>query len=209
MTINSAMRVVLPLVTAILLLSWGCAKKATPPVIYRPAGTPASQPKPASEKPPIEPVLPTPEAKPDPIPEPEKPAPEPEEIIPSSFLVGEENFAAGSYQEAALSYEVFIRENPDHPKVDPANFKLGLAYAFVNDSPQSRLRARRQLRRFIENFPESPYRRQAEFILGLHRDIDKLRSESVEKDKQIKRLAEELERLKKIDLEKRPTRPPC
>jgi hypothetical protein len=208
MKLRSAIRSVLPIFAALSILFSGCNKKANPPVIYRPPSTTATQPEPKSKKPPLEPVVLLPETKPERAPAAEEPPPEPEEIIPSSFLVGEEKFASGSYQEAALSYEMFIRENPDHPKCDPANFKLGLAYAFTSSSLQSRRRSRRQLRDFIDRFPESPYRKQAEFILGLHRDIDRLRSESLEKDKQIKRLAEELERLKKIDLEKRPTRPP-
>jgi len=206
MNVKSAMRRMLALVPAILILCSGCAKKSNPPVIYRPPGTTTTQSKTESDEPPLEPVVSLPEEKPKPTPEAAEP--EPDEIIPSSFQVGEEKFAGGSYQEAALSYEVFIKENPDHPKCDPANFKLGLSYAFTNNSLQSRRRARRQLGKFISEFPQSPYRRQAEFILGLHRDIDKLRSESLEKDKQLKRLAEELERLKKIDLDKRPARPP-
>jgi TolA-binding protein len=208
MNIKSTMKPLLPLLLATLFHATACTRKANPPVIYRPPTTTTTQPKSEPEKPPLEPVVLLPDEKPTPTPKVEPPTPEPEELVPSSFLIGEEKFASGSYQEAALSYEIFIKENPDHPKCDPANFRLGLSYAFTSNTARSRLRARQQLRSFIKKFPESPHRGQAEFILALEREIDKLRSDSLEKDKQIKRMAEELERLKKIDLEKRPTRPP-
>jgi hypothetical protein len=198
----------LVLVPALLMLLSGCAKKPTPPIIYRPAGSPSTQPKPDSEKPPLEPVVSLPETSPKPALDDEELAPEPVEILPSSFQVGEEKFAVGSFQEAALSYEVFIKENPNHPKRDPADFKLALSYIFFDNSAQSLRRAQDQFRKFISQFPESPYRRQAEYILALQEEIDKLRSETAEKDRQLKRLAEELERLKKIDLGKLPPRPP-
>ena len=55
-------------------------------------------------------------------------------------------------------------------------------------------------------FPESPYRKQAEYILALKTQIERLRSDIRKRDEAVKELSEELNRLKQIDMQRRPSR---
>ena len=75
------------------------------------------------------------------------------------------------------------------------------------DSNRDLRKAEAVFRQLIAEFPSSHYKSQAEFILGLQVQIDKLRSDVKERDDRIKKLSEELKVLKEIDLQRRPSRP--
>lgn len=128
--------------------------------------------------------------------------------VPSDLELGEVYFQLGDYSRSALLYESFLRENPKSRDRDKALFHLGLARSLAEDSGRDWGLAAAAFRRLIAESPESPYRDQAEFILGLQEQIEKLRSDVRERDERIKRLSEELQRLKEIDMQRRPTRPP-
>jgi TolA-binding protein len=161
-----------------------------------------------------------------PAPSPPKPAPVP---VRSSLDVGEESFEAGRYADAAVSYESYLAGRPDAQDRDKAVFKLGLAYALVDQSPEGISKAQDQFRTLVRLFPKSRYRSEAEYILSLQTGIEKaqadLRKRSAnargkderirdmneklkERDEKIRQLTQELDRMKKIDLERRPSRQP-
>jgi TolA-binding protein len=186
-----------------------CGRKSPAPAVVRPP--PATPPQESPEtKPDLTPVVPEEtEKKPQPVQPSDPSAVEPPPtFLPSSFQVGEDKFQEGMFDDAALSYEEFLKENPDHEKCELARFKLGLCYAFSDSSLQFQGQARAAFESFISEYPKSPLRPQAEYILRLQADILKLKSDAKEKDKKIERLTEELARLKNIDLERRPSRPP-
>ena len=115
-------------------------------------------------------------------------------------------------------------------------FRLGLAYGLptspVHDAPQ----AIRVLQQLVSRFPQSPYTPQGKVILTLQEEVQKLndnivrgeerlkvqdsdvgqlrkkvekfRADVREREARIRQLNRELEQLKKIDMERRPSRPP-
>lgn len=168
---------------------------------------------------------------------------------PDYFKEGEERFESGNFDGAAAAYEKFLNGGRGAHR-DKAMFRLALTHYLPDTSLQDPQRARTLLRRMVEEFPASPYRSQAEFILDLENEIEGLRMEAAgnvarieelmsdmermrgellherqtevgklqadlrERDEKIKRmsgeiekLATELEKLKKIDMERRPSRP--
>jgi len=187
----------------LLLLSWGCHKKssvAVPPPVKAAAAPEAESSAPSA----ITPRVPKPNT-----PAPLEPAPLPKTITaPSNFEVGEINFRAGNYRQAARSFEDFLKANPESATRDQALFHLGLSRCLAGDSGRDLRQAEAAFKRLIVEFPNSQYRNQAELILGLQAQIDKLKSDVKDRDDKIKQLSEELLKLKEIDLKRRPSRPP-
>ncbi len=182
----------------LLLLSLGCHKKPSPGIPVPEEEAVAASPVPAA----ITPEVPeSTEAKPtDPIP-PAKTAAEFD-----SFDLGEADFYAGNYQQAALSLESYLSRNPESEKRDQALFLIALSRGFVGGSSRNRQLSETALKQLISEFPDSPYRKQAEYILDLTTQIEGLKADVEKRNDIIKELSEELKRLKQIDLQRRPRR---
>ena len=141
---------------------------------------------------------------------------------PARLELANHDFEAGRYMESARAYQAYLDENPKAAGRDEVLFKLGIATALSGDSPQSLIKAQAPLQTLIAEYPQSRYRPEAEYILSLQTEVEKLRLESRDRDEKmraqdgmirdrdekIRRLTQELERIKKIDLERRPSRPP-
>ena len=52
----------------------------------------------------------------------------PEKTALAQFRIGETQFIAEMYPEAAATFEEFIKQHPEHPRTDEALYLLGLAY---------------------------------------------------------------------------------
>jgi len=122
---------------------------------------------------------------------------------PSACEVAEKSFETGKYQAAVSDYETCLRAKSPKDQ-DRLYFRLGLAYALSGNSRLSRV----QLQRVATQFPNSGYRAPAELILSLQAQIEKLGGDLKEQEKKIKTLTDELQRLKAIDMQRRPSRPP-
>ena len=125
----------------------------------------------------------------------------------SSYDLAELNFQIGNFTKAAQAYESFLRANPKGKHRDVALFHLGLSRTLARDSGRDWYLAEAAFKKLLSEFPTSLYRAQAEFILGQQAQIEKLRSDMKERDDRIKRLNDELQKLKDIDMQRRPTRP--
>jgi TolA-binding protein len=174
-----------------------CHKKSVspPPVPARPA---------AVSPPPV----PVPETWPElPLPPTRLPAP-PEPPLPTGFREGETSYQSGRYQDAIRAYERYVRDDPVTQYKDAALFRLGISYTLACTAPDCRARAlersQEQFKRLLTLYPRSPYGAEARFILGLQADVEKMAGETKSRDEKIKKLTEELEQLKKIDLERQP-----
>jgi len=183
-------------VILLLLLSSGCHKKPAVPV---PAPARTEVPPPAVTPPAVTPSQPAALES----------APLPKTIsAPSSFDLGEMNFQLGKYSQAADLYEDFLQADSKSANRDIALFHLGLSLALGNESSRDLQQAEVAFKRLISEFPKSPHRSQAEFILRLQAQIADLKSDLKERDDRIKRLSEELQKLKEIDMQRRPSRTP-
>jgi hypothetical protein len=130
-------------------------------------------------------------------------------IIPMPIVLelADRNFRAGDYKRAAQDYENFLVVMPNSKDCDQALFHLGLSHILASDPDRDLRKADAAFRRLIAEFPQSSYRKQAEFIIGMQGQIEKLRSDVKERDEKIKRLTDELQKLKQIDMQRRPSKP--
>lgn len=189
------------LLVLLLLLLPGCHKKGTPSPAAAPAPAPAAAAEAAAAAP--EAIIPEP---PEPAPEAEPAAPAEEAAEPTLVEVGMAQFQAGDYALASQSLEAFLRQHPEAPDREPALFFLGLSRALAQDASRSLVQAEAALKRLAAEFPQSVYRRPAEYLLRLQARIDRLTAEAKEREERVRQLEEELERLKEIDLKRTPGR---
>jgi tetratricopeptide (TPR) repeat protein len=132
------------------------------------------------------------------------PAPEP--LIAPSFRDAEASFDSGRYKEAILAYDRYIREDPTTLYRAVSMFKLGMSHALLCSAPECRASSITHFKRLIALFPKSPYSAEAQFILSLHNEIERVKADAKTREEKISKLTDELERLKKIDLKRQPAR---
>lgn len=123
---------------------------------------------------------------------------------PSYLEIGDQYFESADYAKAAQAYEVYREKHPDDPHQDVALFRLALSYALPEGPHRDLSRAMKLLSIFVQQFPQSNLRPQAELLLGFQKDIDRLHTDISKRDERIRNLSLELEQLKKIDIERRP-----
>lgn len=132
-----------------------------------------------------------------------EPVPSPKTSATSNNLdLGDMSFQTGNYPRAAKFYEAYLSALPKEKNRDKALYYLGFARALSSDSG----RAETAFKRLISEFPKSQYRNPAEYILGLQAQIEKLKSDVKDRDDKVQRLSEELQKLKDIDMQRRPSR---
>ena len=146
--------------------------------------------------------------------------------VPAAYLKqGEISFEKADFGQAVIAYENYLRQTPKPKEHDRVLFRLALAYAIPGHPTHNPGRSTELLNRVVALFPQSPLKPQAEYILRLQAEsenlktvnestqamqteLEKTRAGVRERDERIKLLREELDKLKKIDLERRPSRPP-
>jgi outer membrane protein assembly factor BamD (BamD/ComL family) len=121
--------------------------------------------------------------------------------------VAEKQFEGGDYAAAAASYAQILQRNPTPEKREMALFRLALAYALPGTGIQQWTQAISYFRQLLAAAPKSAVRTQVQVILALYDELELTRTQDRAKDLQIKNLSSELDKLKKIDLQKRPSRP--
>jgi TolA-binding protein len=156
---------------------------------------------------------------------------QPAPAIPSDFELAEARYAAGDFSAAASFYEEYLRSNPGKNQ-DLALYHLGLAYALQGATTENLEKSQSILQQFVEQYPGAARLTEATLLLSLQTEIkklsaaavqkqteldstktkqraeiDKLKDEIKEQQARIKTLAEELQRLRDIDMERRPSRP--
>lgn len=112
-------------------------------------------------------------------------------------------FTSGSYDEAARAYENYLRLTPSGGQRDQALFHLGLTYALRPAPATDWQRAAATFKQLIDEYPDSPFKPPANLIVSLHSGLDQAAADSKQRDQRIKQLTTELDRLKKIDADRR------
>lgn len=133
------------------------------------------------------------------------PAPPPPAAM--RYSEAEKSFDAGDYAGAAGLYQEYLNLGAPQDR-DRALFRAGLSWAFAGKTQENAGRAKAQFQRLVTQFPSSPYTAPANLVLSLMAEIDGLRGSLKEQEVRAKALAEELKRLKDIDMRRRPTSPP-
>jgi hypothetical protein len=111
-------------------------------------------------------------------------------------------FISGNYDEAARGYENYLKSPGDGPR-DEVLFHLALTYALRPAPAGDWTRAAATLKQLIEDYPTSPLKGPATLILSLRTELDQLAADAKQRDLKVKQLTTELDRLKKIDADRR------
>jgi tetratricopeptide (TPR) repeat protein len=113
-------------------------------------------------------------------------------------------FTAKEYDDASRAYEDYLRLTPSQDQKDQALFRLGMAYTLKKtgaDWP----RAQAVWKRLVTEYPDSTLKPPVELILSLYSEVGQANIDMKARDDRIKQLSTELDRLKKIDAERRKT----
>jgi tetratricopeptide (TPR) repeat protein len=141
-------------------------------------------------------------APPPPSPTPTPPPPAPV-ITVSPLEEADRAFASGNYDEAARGYDNYLRAITSGGQRDDALFHLALTYALRPAPGTDWPRAIATLKQLLEEYPESAFKSQANLILSLRAELDQTAADSKQRELRIKQLTTELDRLKKIDADRR------
>jgi outer membrane protein assembly factor BamD (BamD/ComL family) len=112
-------------------------------------------------------------------------------------------FNAGNYDESARAYEDYLRANTAGTERDQALFKLGLSYALRPAATADWTRAEAAFKELVDAHPKSPLKPPAYLILSMRSELDQAAADGKQRDLKIKQLTTELDRLKKIDADRR------
>lgn len=103
------------------------------------------------------------------------------------------HYRAGEYAEAARIFE----QDSSLQRREKALYRASIMYALPESPVRSRARATVQLRRLLELYPQSEYRRESASLLAVLTRVDSL-------ELRLDRVRDRLRRLKAIDLGRTP-----
>ena len=112
---------------------------------------------------------------------------------PDYFQEGEQQFQQGDFPGAARFYELYLRRDSQGLNRERALFHLALIYSFPDSPLHDPPRAETFFQTLLDEFADSPYLAQVRTLRELQAGLEN-------REEQIKRLQEELEQLKEIDL---------
>jgi tetratricopeptide (TPR) repeat protein len=111
-------------------------------------------------------------------------------------------FSRANYPAAAQNYQQYLNLVPTGDRRDEALFHLGLIYSM--DGPRvDWQRAMNYFNQVVSEFPTSPLKPAAQLIMTLKSETVQLAAESDTRNLRIRQLNTELERLIKIDSDRR------
>jgi TolA-binding protein len=113
-------------------------------------------------------------------------------------------FARADYAAAARNFQQYLNLVPSGGQRDQALFHLGLIFSQPGDSRVDWQRAGNYFNQVVNEFPTSPLKPAAQLILTLKSETVQLAAESDTRNQRIRQLNAELERLIRIDSERRP-----
>jgi TolA-binding protein len=119
------------------------------------------------------------------------------------FDQAEAAFDMGQYPEAIQDYEQYLQSFPDGFHTERVLFHLGVAYVLQTKPPANWTRATASLTLLIKEHPDSPLSPTANLILSLHSLANRLTRDAKAKNEVVQQLNGELEKLKKIDSDRR------
>ena len=186
----------------VLSLSAGCRKKVPAPSV----ATIQSEPKKSADSVPNA-VIPDEPPSP-PLPAVELPLIPKAAPSPTKLELGEKNFRARQYANAAQLFDAYLKTGPNSPNRDHALFYCAVSHALSKSPDRSPHQCEKALKQLISEFPDSLYRGPAELVLDLQMQVQNLQADIKMKEEKNSQLSEELRKLKEIDLKRRPSRLP-
>src|SRR5262249_25601606 len=115
------------------------------------------------------------------------------------FEQAELAYAMGNYVAAIQGYEKYLQLVPNGNRTDEVLFHVGMAYVLQTEPPPNWQRATANLKRLIDEHPDSPLKATATLILSLRSDADQAANDAKARNQALQQLKSQLDRLKKID----------
>jgi TolA-binding protein len=124
---------------------------------------------------------------------------------PAASMLNDANraFVSGNCDEAARGFESYLKVVPAGGQRDEALFHLGLSYASCRTPAADWKRASATFKQLVDEYPNSPFRVPASLILTLRAEVEQVGADARQRDQKVKQLTTELDRLKKIDADRR------
>jgi hypothetical protein len=160
---------------------------------------PAPQPAAAVVIPAPPPRLPLPRVEPGPEPLPRiEPPPAP---VPP-LATADDAFISGDYDQALTEYQAYLEKYPAGDERDRAMFHAGLIQ-MLRPAAADRQRGAASLKELLKEFPNSSFGAAAKQLLSVYDQMVDAVADARVKDQKLKQLTSELDRLKKIDADRR------
>ncbi|MGV8056990.1 MAG: tetratricopeptide repeat protein [Smithellaceae bacterium] len=119
-------------------------------------------------------------------------------VTKPDFEQAEDLVRQEDYNAAAGKYEQIIAR---HPLVgDAVLFQLGIIYALPQNQHKDYHKALEYFQRLVKNYPESKYRRDSDVLVSLVNDILIKDKKMSTQHKQLDKLEQKLEQMKKVDM---------
>lgn len=118
-------------------------------------------------------------------------------LIPAALATGDAAYERASFAEAARSYESYLQSNPQTSEMDRVLFRFGVSQSMSGVAGREAA-SNDTFNRLIRDFPQSPFVPPARIIVALRTDVKT-------RDDKIRQINAELDKLKKIDLDRRRT----
>jgi hypothetical protein len=125
--------------------------------------------------------------------------------LPAALVDGEAAFANGEYARAARAYDTYLQSKPQMSEPDRILFRFGVSQSMSGVAALESASSG-TFNQLIRDYPKSVFIAPARMILSLRSDIARLQADQKTRDDKIKQLNDELDRLKKIDLDRSRTR---
>lgn len=118
---------------------------------------------------------------------------------------GDALYAQSRYEEAERAYSSHLSTRPDDPRNDRVLLRQALIFLVYGAPERDEERGEGSLRELATRFPASPLREAADYVLALRSEVRSLRGDSARSAQRARRLEEQMEALKRIDLERSET----
>lgn len=127
------------------------------------------------------------------------PPPPPQELIEADA-----RFDSGDWAAAATLYQSIVADNPEliPPRLDRIHFRLGLIHANPDSSLWNPEKAR-DLLTPLAQATGNEYQTQASILVTLLQQLTKIEGQYASTKKELRRVSEELEKIKEIDRARR------
>ncbi len=130
------------------------------------------------------------------------PPPLPPPAALSAAEIGDRHYAQREFPEAVTAYEQALAEADDPAASPSVTFRLAMAYLGLDPGLEGQSRAVELLR--DHSLPASELPPEAAVLLQLLETLEQVRGELNDSRRQVRRLNTELEKLREIDLKRRP-----
>ena len=129
--------------------------------------------------------------------------PVPMPTVVSPLDEANQTFNAGNYPEAIKAYENYLQRQPSGEYGDQALYQLAIAYAWPGTGSTDQNKSITVLKQLIEQYPASPYRIQANLFLSLQSELLQLTADAQKRERLVKQLTTEIDKVKQIDADRR------